>query len=69
MQNNNLIKILKTFSRKEMTRFWEFTHSPYHNKHKELRLLIDYLNDLFPAFIEKKTNRKYLYKRLFKNEA
>lgn len=68
MTNNFLIKIIKTFSRKEMTRFWEFAHSPYHNKHGEVRLLTEYLNKVYPDFGEKKTNRNVLFGKLFPGE-
>ena len=42
MKNNKLITLLRDFSRKEMTRFVEFVHSPYYNKHGEVRQLIAY---------------------------
>lgn len=64
MWNNNLIKILKTFSRKEMTRFWEFSNSPYFNKHGGVRGLVTYLNEIFPEFTEKKCNRTSILKNL-----
>lgn len=68
MHNNHLIKIIKTFSKKEMTRFWEFSRSPYFNKHSDVRGLIGYLNEQFPDFKERKLERHYLFKKLFENE-
>ena len=65
MQKNNLIQLLKSFSRKEMTRFCEFIHSPYHNKHREVQVLVGYLNKIFPDFLEKKCNREKVFKTLF----
>ena len=39
-----------------MTRFWEFVHSPFHNKHKKVRLLVTYLRKIHPDFNIKKLN-------------
>lgn len=68
MIKNNLIQLLKTFSRKEMTRFTEFAHSPYHNKHREVQLLVGYLHKIYPQFTEKKCDRKKVYKVIFPKE-
>ena len=65
MLQNNLIKILKTFSRKEMTRFVEFSRSPYFNKHKEVGKLINYLNKIYPDFNERNCQREVVFKSLF----
>lgn len=65
MLRNNLIKILNTFSRKEMTRFVEFTHSPYFNKHQEAGMLIDYLSRIYPNFNDQNCQRKVIYQSLF----
>ena len=65
MLRNNLIKILKTFSRKEMTRFVEFSRSPYFNKHREVGMLIDYLNKIYPDFNERNCQREVVFKSLF----
>lgn len=65
MYNNVLIKILKTFSKKEMTRFREFSVSPYLNKNKEVQALIAYLDKLYPEFSEKKCDRREVFKCIF----
>lgn len=65
MIKNNLIQLLNTFSKKEMTRFYEFAHSPYHNKHREVQLLIGYLHKIYPQFTEKKCDRVKVFKTLF----
>ena len=57
MVNHQLIEIIKTFDRREMTRFREFANSPYHNKHKDLRALIKYLSDCYPVFNEENCHR------------
>ncbi|MEM1320560.1 MAG: hypothetical protein AAGG75_09900 [Bacteroidota bacterium] len=65
MLNNNLIQILRSFSRKEMTRFCDFVHSPYFNKHEEVRALIRYLSDLYPKYTDSSCQREVLFQRLF----
>lgn len=65
MLKNNLISLLNSFSKKEMTRFFEFVHSPYHNKHREVQLLVGYLQKIYPEFTAKKCHRTKIYKALF----
>ncbi len=65
MLRNNFIKILNTFSRKEMTRFVEFSRSPYFNKHQEVGMLIDYLNKIYPDYNNQNCERAVIYKSLF----
>ena len=65
MLRNNLIKILNTFSRKEMTRFVEFSRSPYFNKHEEVGMLIDYLNKTYPNFNAQNCQREVIFKITF----
>ncbi len=65
MLKNNLIILLQSFSKKEMTRFSEFSHSPYHNKHKDVQALVGYLQQIFPEFTAKKCHRAKIYKVLF----
>ncbi len=68
MINNNLIKVLKTFSRKEMTRFCEFSHSPYFNKHADVRALVSYLSDIYPKYKDSNCERKVIYRKLFEGK-
>lgn len=65
MLKNNLIILLKSFSKKEMTRFSEFVHSPYHNKHKDVQALVGYLQKIYPEFTIKRCHRKKVYTTLF----
>lgn len=64
MIENPLIHLLSTFSRKEMTRFNEFGHSPYHNKHDEVRALVGLFNDAYPDF-STSVDRYQLFKQLY----
>lgn len=65
MYNNVLIQILPTLSKKEMTRFREFVHSPYYNKHEEVRELVCYLWRLYPGYDEKNCDRRRIFRELF----
>ena len=68
MENNRVIRILSTFSRKEMTRFNDLVHSPYFNKHQEVRLLVHYMNKIYPNFNQKHCNRYQLSKVIYPGE-
>ena len=68
MYSNKLIQVLRFFSRKEMTRFYELVQSPYFNKHEEVKQLVSHLNQLYPRFIEKTCERKTLFKNIFPNK-
>lgn len=48
-----------------MTRFTDFVHSPYHNKHKSVRQLIQYLSNEYPNFNTENLNRNVLFNLLF----
>lgn len=50
MAKHKLISSLSALDRKEMTRFAAFVHSPYHEKHKGVRVLIQYLSKRYPDF-------------------
>lgn len=65
MYKNKLIQHLLSFSRKEMTRFKEYCHSPYFNKHDQVRALMNYLSAIYPQFDEKKCERSLLYQKVF----
>lgn len=65
MLKNRLVELLQVFSRKEMTRFHEFSMSPYHNKHQDVRALIAYLNGIYPKFTVKNCHRTTVFKQVF----
>lgn len=48
-----------------MTRFREFISSPYHNKHQEVQLLVEYLSQIYPRFDEKHCKKELLYRKVF----
>ncbi len=65
MTNNPLILQISSLNRKEMTRFCEFAASPYFNKHKDVKALVNVLSEAYPDFSEKKCDRTVLFKQLF----
>lgn len=65
MLSNQLIQIIRSFSKKEMTRFYEFANSPYFNKHQGVKRLLGYLNNIFPDFTAKNCDREELQKWVF----
>lgn len=65
MKNHKLIELAGSFSRKEMTRFRDFAHSPYHNKHKGVRRLVAYLSEIYPNWEGKHCDREILWQQLY----
>lgn len=68
MKSHKLIELLRTFSRKEMTRFREFAGSPYHNKHEGVRRLVAYLSDIYPNWDRGRCQREVIWRVLFPGE-
>ncbi len=69
MYKSTLIQFIKTLNRKEMTRFVEFIGSPYFNKHRDVKVLVNYFNKIYPDFSKKKTDRKEIFSKVFKGES
>lgn len=65
MYKSKLISSLICLNKKEIFRFVEFSHSPFHNKHRDVMTLCAYFNKIYPHFTEKKCERKKLYKQIF----
>ena len=66
MFENKLITLLRTLKTKEISRFSEFVHSPYFNKHEQVSALSDYLLKLAPDFSDsQKLQKEKVYARLF----
>lgn len=68
MQNSKLIETLKTLETKELTRFKEYVHSPFFNKHKVVCKLCNYMLGFAPKFEHKKLSKEHIFKHLFPNE-
>jgi hypothetical protein len=65
MLGHRLFDLLRTFSRKEMTRWKELALSPYFHKHEDTRQLVLYLNDCYPAFSGRQCSREAIWAALF----
>lgn len=65
MKKSKLFVLLNALNKKEMTRFSQFVHSPYFNKHKEVQLLVSHLAKCYPVFDDKRVGAKFLYILLF----
>jgi len=68
MHNSKLIQVLKTFSKKEIKQFREFTQSPFFNKNKFVISLLDVLIRFYPEFQDKKLDAKNVFKIIFPDE-
>lgn len=68
MTDNKLTKLLSTLTRKELTRFKEFVRSPYFNKHKDVRALIQYFDQIYPKFDERHCHRSRIFKKIYPGE-
>jgi hypothetical protein len=68
MHHHKLLHLLATLSRREMTRFRDFAHSPYHNKHQGVRDLAAYLSESYPDFGENTCGSPRLFDHLFPGE-
>lgn len=64
MLQHKLIKLIASFSRKEMSRLEEMARSPYHNKHKEVAALMGYLSEIYPHFDAKRCSRARLWRAI-----
>lgn len=60
MIKHKVFELLKTFDRKEMSRFEAFVHSPYHNKHIGVRNLVTYLSKIYPDFNDRNCSRDHI---------
>ncbi|MEZ4888289.1 MAG: hypothetical protein R3E32_26400 [Chitinophagales bacterium] len=65
MQNSKLLKLLQTFDQSTITRWRQFAHSPYHNKHQDVQTLCDYLHQVYPKLEGKKVERKQLFLKVW----
>lgn len=68
MHNSKIIETLRTLETKELTRFKEYVHSPFFNKHKVVKKLCNYLLKYAPKFDSPKLAKEQIYKALFPNE-
>jgi len=63
MLKSSLIQLLRSFSKKEMSRFVKYVDSPYFNVHQDIIRLIAYLESIYPHFNEKNCDRNLIFKK------
>lgn len=65
MQNSKLIQALKKLNTKEFRRFSEFVDSPFFNKNKNVRILMETLAQYYPKFENQDLTEENIYKKVF----
>ncbi len=65
MKDNALIKLLQTFSRKEIKELRQFLNSPYFNKRQGAVRLFDILSEHHPDFDAGNVSKEKIFKKLF----
>lgn len=65
MHGNQLVEILKTFTKKEFKRFDEFVKSPFFNKHQDTLKFWQILRKYAPEFSHKNLEKERLFTRLY----
>lgn len=65
MNNLELIKILKTFTRKEIRKFEKFISSAYHNKGRNLLPYFKEIIKYYPKFKSTRLNKEFIYLKLY----
>jgi len=72
MENYNVVKILKSFSKKEIILFERFLLSPYFTEGKNIRskIVVKYfklLKGFYPSFDFKEFTKEFMFSRLYPN--
>jgi hypothetical protein len=68
MHDSKIISILKKLNSRERTRFREYVHSAFYNKHSGLIKLCDFILDFAPYFNHEKLAQKAASEAIFPNE-
>jgi hypothetical protein len=68
MNDSKLIKILRTFSNKEISSFEKFIASPFFNSVKIYLPFFKELLKFYPIFNDYRLNDEYIYKKLYKGK-
>jgi len=68
MLNSNLLELLSKFTIQEVKEFNEFVISPFFNKNENVAGLFKYIKKYYPDFNNKKLEKEYAFKKIFKNE-
>ena len=65
MHNNSLIKLLRSFTAKEISDFNDFLLSPYFNKKKSVIKLFDNIKKYYPEFKDTEISKKNIHDKMF----
>jgi hypothetical protein len=65
MHGSTVIKLLSSFTAKEIKEFGEFLRSPYFNKRKAVVKLYDFISRAHPAFVPDAISKEKIFSRLF----
>ncbi len=68
MHRSKILQVLRNFSAKELRRFGEFVHSPYHNKNEKVKALLNEIEKCAPGFKSEKLSKEKLYEKIFPGE-
>ena len=61
MEKIRLVRLLRKVKKEELDHFYHFVNSPFFDLPEPIRLLFNYLKDLYPDFPKEKWNRKEMY--------
>lgn len=65
MHNSKFIQLLKTLHTRERTKFKNYVHSPFFNKHKGVIALLDYTLQFSPPYQEAELSKTIIFQELF----
>jgi hypothetical protein len=65
MINSKVLEILASLNRKEFKEFKNFVDSPFHNKNRQVNVLLGELAKFYPAFEHKNLTKEYLFLKIF----
>ncbi len=69
MENHKLIRLLKTFSKKEFNDFEKFVSSPSHNEGRNYTTFVRELKKYYPLFSSKKLSKENLFSNIYKGRS
>lgn len=69
MYKSNLLKIIGTFTPKEIKDFGEYVQSPFFNKNESTIRLYEYIRREYPDFTEDKMEKEFVHRILFPGTA
>ena len=64
MQNSKLIELLRSLSKRKLSRFQDFIRSPYFNKNTDIISFFEYLKKYSPSFNHKNLNKEIVIKKV-----